>query len=102
MCHRHSAFIMQATMGISEFPSGLSSTGSNMNRNRTRIIAILFLLCIRAVPQASAQIKHFEITADEGFLLCAREVLGKPVLEKISCGSPKVQPRPKTGPFSVE
>src|SRR6266576_34443 len=58
MCHRHSAFIMQATMGISEFPSGSSSTGSNMNRNRTRIIAILFLRCIRAVPQASAETKN--------------------------------------------
>jgi Tfp pilus assembly protein PilF len=45
-------------------------------------------MSVGAVTPACAQIKHFEITADERFLLCAREVLGKPVLEIMSVSAP--------------
>jgi hypothetical protein len=45
-------------------------------------------MSVGAVTPACAQIKHFEITADERFLLCAREVLGKPVLEIMPLSAP--------------
>jgi hypothetical protein len=66
-------------MDFQGFPLRLSKTGS-MSRSRIKIVLVLLLLFIGAVPQACAQVNHIRITDDERFLLCASQVLGKPVL----------------------